>query len=93
MAHMRAVKLLSALELLPLEKCTSDAAEWRQEIADVIGDLQGGGLPADAPLRYQDGEPVSEERLQRRLQTIIDSWPSWEKEEKRGSKKVYQRNR
>ena len=93
-----AIKLLSALELLPLEKCTSDAAEWRQEIADVIGDLQGGGLPADDPLRYQDGEPVSEERLQRRLQTIIDSWPSWakmsDKERKNyARKKVYQRNR
>ena len=67
-----AIRLLSALELLPLEKCTSDAAEWRQEIADAIADLQGGGLPADDPLRYQDGEPVSEERLQRRLQTIIE---------------------
>ena len=91
--NRNAIKLLSALELLPLEKCTSDAAEWRQEIADAIAGLQGRGLPPDDPLRYQDGEPVSEERLQRRLQTIIDSWPSWEKEEKRGRKKVYQRNR
>jgi hypothetical protein len=72
-----AIKLLSALELLPLEKCTSDAAEWRQEIADVIADLQGRGLPADDPLRYQDGKLVSEERYQRRLQIIINSWPSW----------------
>ena len=72
-----AIKLLSALELLPLEKCTSDAAEWRQEIADAIRDLQGGGLPPDDPLRYQDGKLVSEERYQRRLQIIINSWPSW----------------
>ena len=77
MAHMRAVKLLSALELLPLEKCTSDAAEWRQEIADAIRDLQGRGLPPDDPLRYQDGKLVSEERYQRRLKIIINSWPSW----------------
>ena len=89
----QAIRLLSALELLPLEKCTSDAAEWRQEIADAIRDLQGGGLPADDPLRYQDGEPVSEERLQRRLQTIIDSWPSMKKEKKRGRKKFHSRNR
>jgi len=78
-----AVRLLSALELLPLEECTSDAAEWRQEIADAIRDLRGGGLPADDPLRYQDGKLVSEERLQRRLQIVIDSWLSWEKEKKR----------
>ena len=89
-----AIKLLSALELLPLEKCTSDAAEWRQEIADAIRELRGGGLPADDPLRYQDGKLVSEERFQRRLKIIIDSWPSWEEEKKRyARKKVYQRNR
>ena len=94
MAHIKAIKLLSALELLPLEKCTSDAAEWRQEIADVIADLQGRGLPPDDPLRYQDGKLVSEERLQRRLKIIIDSWPSWEEEKKRHArKKVYQRGR
>jgi hypothetical protein len=90
----QATRLLSALELLPLEKCTSDAAGWRQEIADAIRDLRGGGLPADDPLRYQDGKLVSEERLQRRLQIIIDSWPSWEKEKKRyGREKHYSKNR
>ena len=93
-----AIRLLSALELLPLEKCTPDAAEWRQEIADVIRDLQGRGLPADDPLRYQDGVLVSEERFQRRLKIIIDSWPNWAKmsyKERRdyARKKVYQRNR
>ena len=72
-----AIKLLSALELLPLEKCTSAAAEWRQEIADAIAALQGRGLPPDDPLRYQDGKLVSEERFQRRLDIIIDSWPKW----------------
>lgn len=93
-----AIKLLSALELLPLEKCTSDAAEWRQEIADAIADLQGRGLPPDDPLRYQDGKLVSEERFQRRLDIIIDSWPKWsqmsDRERKNyGRKEVYQRNR
>ena len=93
-----AIKLLSALELLPLEKCTSDAAEWRQEIADAIADLQGRGLPPDDPLRYQDGKLVSEERYQRRLKIIIDSWPKWsqmsDRERKNyGRKEVYQRNR
>ena len=89
-----AVRLLSALELLPLEKCTPDAAEWRRDIEDAIRDLRGGGLPPDDPLRYDGGELVSEERLQRRLQIIIDSWPSWEKEKKRyGRKKLYPRRR
>ena len=89
-----AIRLLSALELLPLEKCTSDAAEWRQEIADAIRDLRGGGLPADDPLRYQDGKLVSEERFQRRLQIIIDSWPSWGEEKRRyARKKNYSRSR
>ena len=89
-----AIRLLSALELLPLEECTSDAAGWRQEIADAIRDLRGRGLPPDDPLRYDDGKLVSEDRLQRRLKIIIDSWPSWEKEKKRyGRKKHYPKNR
>jgi len=88
------IRLLSALELLPLEKCTPDAAEWRQEIADVIAGFQGTGLPADDPLRYQDGKLVSEERFQRRLKIIIDSWPNWSQmsdKEKQdyGRKEVY----
>jgi hypothetical protein len=86
------------LELLPLEKCTPDAAEWRQEIADAIRELRGGGLPPDDPLRYQDGKLVSEERFQRRLKIIIDSWPNWAKmsdKEKQnyGRKEVYSRSR
>jgi hypothetical protein len=93
--HMRAIRLLSALELLPLEKCTSDAAEWRQEIADAIRDLQATAMPADDPLRFGvNGELLSEERLDRKLDVIIDSWPSWEGEEKRyGRKKFHSRNR
>ena len=93
-----AIRLLSALELLPLEKCTSDAAGWRLEIADAIRDLQATAMPADDPLRYQHGKLVSEERFQRRLKIIIDSWPRWSKMSYRqrrdyGREKVYQRNR
>jgi hypothetical protein len=93
-ADMRAVRLLSALELLPLEKCTSDAVEWRQEIADAIRDLQGTAMPPDDPLRYENGQLLSKEGLNRKLQLIIDSWPSWEEEKKRyGRKKVDTRSR
>lgn len=89
-----AARLLSALELLPLEKCTPDAAEWRRDIEDAIRELRGGGLPPDDPLRYDGSELVSEERLQRRLQIIIDSWPSWAQEKKHyGRKKHYSKNR
>ena len=88
-----AIRLLSALELLPLEKCTSDAAEWRQEIADTIRDLRGTAMPPDDPLRYgTDGKLLSREELGAKLDTIIDSWPNWEREKKRGRKKVYNRS-
>ena len=95
MAHLKVVRLLSALELLPLEKCTSDAAEWRGDIEDAIRDLQGTAMPPDDPLRYDvDGKLLSRERLNKKLQIIIDSWPSWEKEKKRhGRKSVYSRGR
>ena len=89
--NRNAIKLLSALELLPLEKCTSDAAEWRQEIADAIRDLRGGGLPADDPLRFDRyGRRLSKEKLDRKLKMIIDSWP---KGRKRARKQNRSRNR
>lgn len=89
MAYMKVVRLLSALELLPLEECTPDAAGWRQDIADAIRDLQPTGLPPDDPLRYdQGGNLVGEERLARRLETIINSWPSWAQEKKRYGRKA-----
>jgi hypothetical protein len=93
--NTRAIRLLSALELLPLEKCTSDAAEWRQEIADTIRNLQGTAMPPDDPLRYGvDGKLLSKEKLNAKLQVIIDSWPSWEEEKKRyGRKKRHSQNR
>ena len=82
-----AVRLLSALELLPLEKCTSDAAEWRQEITDAIRDLQGTAMPPDDPLRFDKyGRRLSKEKLDRKLKMIIDSWP-------KGRKRARKQNR
>ena len=77
MAHMKAVRLLTALELLPLEDISEHAEQWRRDIREAIQELDARGLPADDPLRYQDGELVSEERFQRRLGIIINSWPKW----------------
>jgi hypothetical protein len=79
MAHMKAVRLLTALELMPLEDISEDAEQWRQDIREAIEELEGPtGLPADDPLRYdEDGNLITRERLERRLQTIIDSWPTF----------------
>lgn len=89
-----AIRLLSALELLPLEKCTSDAVEWRQDIRGAIRELQATAMPPDDPLRYDaDGERLGKRELDARLQLIIDSWPSMKKEKKRGRKKFHSRNR
>ena len=89
-----AIRLLSALALLPLERCTPNAEGWRQDIKDAIRELQATAMPPDDPLWYDaGGERVSRERLDRRLQIIIDSWPTWEKEKKRGRKKTYSQGR
>ena len=89
-----AIRLLSALELLPLEKCTSDAAEWRQDIANAIRELQATAMPPDDPLWYgADGERLSRVEFDARLQMIIDSWPSMKKEGERGRKKAHSRGR
>ena len=89
-----AIRLLSALELLPLEKCTSDAVEWRQDITDAIRELQATAMPPDDPLRYDaDGERLGKRELDARLKLIIASWPSMKKEKKRGRKKFHSRNR
>jgi|TARA_R110000751_G_scaffold91327_1_gene179336 hypothetical protein len=79
MAHMKAVRLLSALDLMPLEEISEDAEQWRQDIREAIEELRGPiGLPANDPLRYdEDGALVSRERLERRLDIIIDSWPTF----------------
>ena len=79
MAHMKAVRLLTALELMPLEEISEDAEQWRQDIREAIQEIEGPtGLPADDPLRYdEDGNLVSRERLERRLDIIIGSWPTF----------------
>jgi hypothetical protein len=78
MAYAQVVKLLVALELLPLEDISDDAEVWREEIRDAITALRGTAMPGDDPLRYdKHGVLISEERLQRRLQIIIDSWPTF----------------
>jgi hypothetical protein len=93
-AHLGVVRLLSALELLPLEKCTSDAAEWRQDIANAIRELQATAMPPDDPLWYgAGGERLSRVEFGARLQMIIDSWPSMKQEKKRGRKKAHSRSR
>jgi hypothetical protein len=86
----RAIRLLSALELLPLEECTSDAAGWRQEIADAIRDLRGTSMPPNDPLRLDKHRRLlPKAQFNAKLDMIINSWPSWGKEENRGGEKVY----
>jgi hypothetical protein len=76
MAHMKVVRLLTALDLLPLEECTSDAEEWRQEIRDAVRELQATGLPADDLLRYDsDGNPLTRQELEAVLEAVIEDWP------------------
>ena len=101
----QATRLLSALELMPLEKCTANAAEWRREIEDARRELiftsallgfrklrSTDQLPDSDFLRFgTDGKQLSEGDLSVRLQEVIDSWPTWEKEKKRGGKKVYKK--
>ena len=79
MAHMKAVRLLAALELMPLEDISEDAEQWRHDIREAIEEIEGPtGLPADDPLRYdEDGNLVTRERLERRLDIIVGSWPTF----------------
>tara|TARA_R110000765_G_scaffold228478_1_gene332127 strand:+ start:169 stop:411 length:243 start_codon:yes stop_codon:yes gene_type:complete len=79
MAYAQVVKLLTALELMPLEDISEDAEAWREEIREAILELERPtGLPAGDPLRYdEDGALVSRERLERRLDIIIGSWPTF----------------
>jgi hypothetical protein len=103
----QATRLLSALELLPLEKCTSDAEEWRQEIEDARRELiftsallgfrklrRAQGLPDADPLRFgTTGKRLSGSDLSARLESVINQWPTWEKEKKRAWKKTHKKRR
>jgi len=71
----RAVTVLRALELLPLEDCTDDADEWRQEIEVAIHGLVGHGLDVDDPLRFNEvGDRLSRKNLEAKLDGLIKSW-------------------
>ena len=71
----RAVTVLRALELLPLEDCTDDADEWRQEIEVAIHGLVGHGLDVDDPLRCNEvGDRLSRKNLEAKLDGLIKSW-------------------
>ena len=71
----RAVTVLRALELLPLEDCTDDADEWRQEIEVAIHGVVGHGLDVDDPLRFNEvGDRLSRKNLEAKLDGLIKSW-------------------
>ena len=71
----RAVTVLRALELLPLEDCTDDADEWRQEIEVAIHGLVGHGLDVDDPQRFNEvGDRLSRKNLEAKLDGLIKSW-------------------
>ena len=81
MAHMKAVRLLTALDLLPIEECTPDAVEWRQEITDAIRELHATSLPADDALRYDsDGNLLTRQELEAVLDAVIEDWPVFDRD-------------
>ena len=91
-----AEKVLKGLMLLPLEKVTEHAEGWREDIEKALEELGARpGLPQNDPLRYRaDGSRLTREELDVKLEMIIDSWPSWEKEKrKHGRRKAYKKNR
>ena len=86
------MRVLAGVSMLPLERCTDHAAEWRRDLARAIEELDSTPrLPADDPLRFDgNGELLSDEDLSAKLEDIIQSWPSWEQEKKRyGRSKTY----
>jgi len=93
-SRLDAVRLLSALGLLPLEECTPDADGWRRDIGEAIRRLQGTAMPPDDPLRYgEDGAPLSAADFQTKLEMTVDSMTSWKEDRKRGRSKSYPSNR
>ena len=90
----KAITLLGELYLLPLDKCIpeDEADHYYRRIADTIKKLRGhSGLPKNDPLRFNKfGERLSKHELKVSLNSIIKTWPNWEKEKKRGRKKNYQ---
>tara|TARA_R110002020_G_scaffold30453_5_gene95975 strand:- start:2009 stop:2329 length:321 start_codon:yes stop_codon:yes gene_type:complete len=86
------MRVLAGVSMLPLEDATDHAAEWRADIAQAIKELDTTPrLPDNDPLRFNErGERLSREELDAKLESIIESWPSWEQETKRyGRSKAY----
>ena len=83
------MRVLAGVSMLPLERCTDHAAEWKRDLARAIEELDSTPrLPADDPLRFNsEGELLSKETLSAKLGDIVESWPSWEQEKKRYARK------
>tara|TARA_R110000764_G_scaffold121587_3_gene209267 strand:+ start:4483 stop:4767 length:285 start_codon:yes stop_codon:yes gene_type:complete len=93
MPHQKAVRLLTAIELMPLEDISEDAEQWRDEIRAAIDTLQAATMPVDDPLRYGiDGELLSEVAFQARLETIVNSMTTW-REDRHGRQKNHSQYR
>tara|TARA_R100000808_G_C2064117_1_gene94314 strand:- start:217 stop:447 length:231 start_codon:yes stop_codon:yes gene_type:complete len=69
-------KLLTGLQLLPLEEITDHADEWREDITKAIAVLrEGERLADDDPLWTKaPGVRRSREELDGLLESIIQSW-------------------
>ena len=69
-------KLLTGLQLLPLEEITDHADEWREDITKAIAVLRKGErLADDDPLWTKaPGVRRSREELDGLLESIIQSW-------------------
>lgn len=97
MAQIEVAELLEVLELVPFEDCVDAelAATLRERIATSITELRGRyGLSATDPLLFgEDGNRLEPKELDVKLETIIQSWPSWQKENKRyGRQKRYKKS-
>lgn len=91
-----ALRVLRGIELLPLERITGCAEEWRRDLARVIRELDNRPrMRDDDPLLFDaNGDRLPEAQLQKKLDSIIDSWPSWSEEKKRYARKAtYKKNR
>jgi hypothetical protein len=91
-----ALRVLRGIELLPLERITGCAEEWRRDLARVIRELDNRPrIRDDSPLRFDaKGDRLTSGELHRKLDRIIAGWPSWEEEKKYyARKKAYKKNR
>jgi hypothetical protein len=75
-----ALRVLRGIELLPLERITGCAEEWRRDLARVIRELDNRPrMRDDDPLFFDaNGDRLSKTAFHRRLDRIIDSWSDLE---------------